>query len=311
MESKKRFSPSKLVPDFDRRYTYNTKAPIIDTAKLPNPIKDENFINYFKKASKKFKSNQSQPFKAKPELFQSQPKTYPQSFKSSSSEWSEIDFDSKRILAIIAKEKYECFRSISEFELEENLSKNLIDTRYLATPFEDELIPNKKDPTSLNSSSQLSYATNRDSYLEHKMKKDILNNRQIFKKFKVNDYFFQNLEEFENKFFKKNERLSLIETPLPPQFQGVEKFGSSSDEMSVLSRLSPSVSETIKKNKLVLTKINRNKTYIDGFIKMKPVEKPVLTNEKRDFITPPLMSIHYNQPMIQQKSNFVRLKAKK
>ena len=39
MESKKRFSPSKLLPDFDRRYSFSTKIPIIDTVKLPNPIK--------------------------------------------------------------------------------------------------------------------------------------------------------------------------------------------------------------------------------------------------------------------------------
>ena len=146
-----------------------------------------------------------------------------------------------------------------------------------------------------------------------KMRTDILNNKQMFRKFKVNDYFFQNLEDFENKFFKKNERLSLTDTPLPPQFQGVEKFGSSSDEMSVLSSLSPSVCKTIQKNKEVLTKVyqHRDNTYINGFLKLKPIEKPASFMEKRDIVTPPLMSISNNQPILNVKKNFVRLKVRK
>lgn len=303
---KKRFSPSKLVPDFARRYKQDQNQI--------NDTKREAY-SFFKLANKRIKSNkknQIEPISSDLSI----PKKHTnvtRSNMSSTSGSGEFDaFDSNRILAIIAKEKYETYNNLSESKLEDNFNKNLINSRYLSTPFDD-LITGKPlnfddGMTSFDSGSQISYATNRDLYLEQKMKNDILNNKQQFRNFKINDYYFKNLLDFENKFSKKNERLLLTQTPIPPKFQGVEKFGFLDDNKKVI--LSPVVIDSIQKNKQLLTKINQTSRHVDGFMKLKPIEKPTVFPEERDLATPPLLSFYNNRNIDYNKSKFVRLKSK-
>lgn len=297
LQPKKSFSPSKLIPDFSRRYA-KSEPPV-------NAKSNSDFINIFKLSNK----NLTCECESNSDLNFSIPKKHSANWHSSNLSNSSGDtdtvIDSNRILAIILKEKYENYSNVSEFELEDNISRNVISSKYLSTPFDDDLNIKRETP-GLNSASLSSFATNRDAYLERKMKSDIMSNKQQFKKYKVNDYFFQNLEDFENKFYKKNERLRLSETPIQSKFQGVETYGFSNE----CKPISPLVTESIQKNKDILSKVNKTKCYMDVFFKPKPIEKQKVIADERDLATPPLLSFHNNRPVSNIRT-IARLRIKK
>jgi hypothetical protein len=291
-----------LLPDFNRRYKLEPKS-------------DEYFKDFFKQANRRPATRSSNNNECNlcsdsgdSQLFNSHLFTLKKKHTStlnnnhlrsnmsvSSAGSSEsASFDNNRILAIIAKEKYDTFSNVNENDIEDVLNKNLIETRYLSTPFEDDL---SNRSSSLNSFSQMAnYANKRDVYLEQKMKSDVLANKQNLKKFKVNDYFFKNLQDFEAKFFKKNERLSLSDTPMSDQFQGVEKYGSSIElNSNNNNKVSQLVNDSIQKNREVLLKVKKYKNSpVPGFVKLDPIQKLPIYKDERNLITPPLLSLFNN-----------------
>jgi hypothetical protein len=307
MEQNNNNKKTPLLPDFNRRYKLEPKS-------------DEYFKDFFKQANRRpvtksssnnnnnnecnlcSDSGDSQLFNS--HLFTLTKKHTSQTLNnhlrsnmsvSSAGSSESASFDNNRILAIIAKEKYDTFSNVNETDIEDVLNKNLIETRYLSTPFEDDL---SNRSSSLNSFSQMTnYAYKRDVYLEQKMKSDVLANKQNLKKFKVNDYFFKNLKDFEAKFFKKNERLSLSDTPMTNQFQGVEKYGSSIElnNNNNNNKVSQLVNDSIQKNREVLLKVKKYKNSpVPGFVKLDPIQKLPIYKDERNLITPPLLSLFNN-----------------
>lgn len=160
--------------------------------------------------------------------------------------------------------------------------------KHTATPFDDNLIElHSRAKSSFPGEAEMSQGQPRHTsaascgmglqFLENQ-KKDYLENLERFRNFKVSQYYFSNMRDFQRKLYKSNDRVQICKSVAPNNsnqlFNRIEKFDIADTYKKEYFGKTPEINEMIREQKDVWsdireTSINRDPNNVVIFKNMK------------------------------------------